>query len=135
MLEGKQFFAAEILPVLVAARDNIQNRVMSDTYDGSQNDDDLYMNLNRLVVNTRDLADREEHGAPTLFNKDTGLWLEADIYLENFKHVPLIKEMVNSLPGDGNMLVVSNWFNKPAYIFSALGAVALLGYFYVQKGR
>lgn len=138
VLQGKQFFSWEILPVLEAAKTAVFDKVESSLDSEPQPGDDLWsqllVTLTRLKIdaNTRASNDNIDKTGktPSLYRAGTDWWKELDAALSTLP-IPNVMSAIDELPND--LAPPAARTVKPALVLGALAALAVGGYFWTRR--
>ena len=132
VLDGHQFFAFEIQPVLALAANEALQKY-------NETDDAAWLSANVSIVTTKtkinSMADEEGLEGATLnpIRKGQPLWAEIDAVLVPVMGTESVFNAVAELPRDtGTFTAGASWL-RPAVVLGGLAALVATGYWWVRK--
>lgn len=130
VLDGHQFFAHEISPVLALAHTLTINAY-------NETDDPTWLSANVAIASTKvkvnSIAVQDEFREPTAIRKGDPLWAEIDAVLRPVASDPDVFAMVAELPRDAAPLAASASWVRPVATVLALGALIGVGYHLTRR--
>lgn len=136
VIDGREFFAFEIQPVLALGANEAINQY-NDT------DDPAWLSANVALAGTKvkinALAEEEANPTdptvgPQRIRKGNPLWAEIDAVLVPVASFSSVQDGVSELPRDVGALASGPSWARPAIAVAGLAALVGLGYWWVRKG-
>lgn len=130
VLDGYQFFAGEILPVLADGMN-----IAINNYDDTEDPSWLSANVAIATVKVRlnKQAMEEEFREPEHIKKGSPLWSEIDAVLMPVAGYPSIRDAVSRLPRDTGPLAAAPAWVRPGIVAGGVAVVAALGYWWARR--